>query len=256
MLGAVVGDVIGSAYEWNNVKWTDFDLFTPLTTFTDDSVMTLATANSIMTGASYERSYRELGNTHIGRGYGGMFLEWLNDPSMEPYNSWGNGSAMRVSPIGLAFDDEKDVLREAQRSAEVTHGHPEGVKGAQATALAVFMARRGASKDDIRSEITGRFGYDLSRTVDDIRPDYYFNESCQGTVPEAIVAFLDSESFEDAVRLAVSLGGDSDTLACIAGAIAHAFYGEIPLPISVKVESLLSKDLKVIMEKFCRKYCI
>ncbi|MBU8923081.1 MAG: ADP-ribosylglycohydrolase family protein [Bacteroidales bacterium] len=255
MLGAIVGDVIGAPYEWNNVKWTDFELFTPLTTFTDDTILTLATANSILNDVSYESSYRKLGEIHPGRGYGGRFQQWLNNPYMGPYNSWGNGSAMRVSPVGWAFDTETKVMTEARRSAEVTHDHPEGVKGAQATALAVFMARSGASKSDICKEMSTTFGYDMDRSLDEIRPCYEFDESCQGTVPEAMIAFLESKDFEDAIRKAVSLGGDSDTLTCITGSVAHAFYGEIPKGIAGQVKDLLSRDLVVIMERFCEKFC-
>ena len=255
MLGAIVGDVIGAPYEWNNVKWMDFELFTPLSTFTDDTVLTLATANSILTDVCYESSYRRLGEIHPGRGYGGRFLQWLNNPQMGPYNSWGNGSAMRVSPVGWAFDTEKQVMTEARRSAEVTHDHPEGVKGAQATALAVFMARSGASMNDIRKEMSTTFGYDMDRTLDKIRPSYEFDVSCQGTVPEAMIAFLESNDFEDAIRKAVSLGGDSDTLTCITGSVAHAFYGKIPAGIVGQVKGRLSRDLVVIMDRFCEKFC-
>ncbi|MCK4538709.1 MAG: ADP-ribosylglycohydrolase family protein [Candidatus Krumholzibacteria bacterium] len=254
MLGAIVGDVIGAPYEWNNIKWTDFDLFTPLSTFTDDTILTLATANSILNDISYESSYRRLGETHPGRGYGGRFQQWLRNPQMGPYNSWGNGSAMRVSPVGWAYDTETKVMAEARRSAEVTHDHPEGVKGAQATALAVFMARSGASMSDIRKEMSTTFGYDMDRSLEEIRPGYEFDVSCQGTVPEAMIAFLESNDFEDAIRKAVSLGGDSDTLTCITGSVAHAFYGEIPTEIAAQVKDLLSRDLVVIMNRFCEKF--
>ncbi len=183
-----------------------------------------------------------------------MFRQWIRDPEMGPYNSWGNGSAMRVSPVGFAFDSVKEVLHEAKKNAEVTHNHPEGVKGAQATALAVFMARKGAEKDDIRREIAERFGYDMDRTVEQIRPGYLFNESCQGTVPEAIIAFLEGNDFEDAIRKAVSIGGDSDTVACIAGAVAHAFFGEVPEDITEVVRKILPRDLLIILDRFNKKY--
>ncbi|HMA53502.1 MAG TPA: ADP-ribosylglycohydrolase family protein, partial [Acidobacteriota bacterium] len=186
--------------------------------------------------------------------YGGFFMRWLSSPNPRPYNSWGNGSAMRASPVGFAFESVEDVLREAKRSAEITHDHPEGIKGAQAAALAVFLARTEWDKDLIRTEITSRFGYDLDRTVGDIRPTYGFDESCQRTVPEAIVAFLDSASYEDAIRNAISLGGDSDTLACITGGIAEAYYGPIPAVIMEQVKAILPADLWGITEAFCTKY--
>ncbi len=254
MLGAIAGDIIGSPYEWNNVKWTDFDLETPLTTFTDDSVLTVATANSILTGVGYDTSFRELGLRHFDRGYGGMFRQWLRTPGMGPYDSWGNGSAMRVSPVGFAFDSIEDVLVEARKNAEVTHNHPEGIKGAQATALAVFLARTGVGKDDIRQETADRFGYDMDRTLDEIRPDYEFDGSCQGTVPESIIAFLEGDDYEDTIRKAVSIGGDSDTVACIAGAVAQAFYGGVPENITSMVWDILSADLLKIMDRFNKKF--
>jgi ADP-ribosylglycohydrolase len=256
MIGAIAGDIIGSPYEWDNVKRTDFELFTPLTTFTDDTVLTVATANSLLTGISYERSFRELGRRYPLSGFGYLFNRWLVSDTAGPYRSWGNGSAMRVSPVGFAFDSVDDVLREGRKNAEVTHNHPEGIKGAQAVALAVLMARKGSKKKDIKKEIEERFGYDLSRTLDEIRPGYKFEASCQKTVPEAIIAFMESEDFEDAVRKAISLGGDSDTLACITGAIAHAFYGTVPPGILDRVHRLLPRDLLVITRKFCSKYGI
>jgi ADP-ribosylglycohydrolase len=202
-------------------------------------VLTVATAHTILTGTPYEAAYREFGRLYFDADYGASFRQWLLSDEPRPYDSWGNGSAMRVAPVGWAFGSVGDVLREAERSAAVTHNHPEGIKGAQATALAVFLARSGASKDEIRSDIAQRFGYDLDRTVDDIRPGYEWDVSCQGSVPEAIVAFLDSSDVEDAIRLAVSLGGDADTQAAIAGGIAEAFYREIPDPIVVAVRERL-----------------
>lgn len=236
MLGAIIGDVIGSAYEWDRTKETDFDLFTPKTNFTDDSVMTIATAMAIMNDAPYGEAYRVLGNKYPGRGYGGRFRQWLAADEMPPpYNSWGNGSAMRVALVGWAFGDYTDVMNEAKKSAECTHNHPEGIKGAQATAIAIWMARNGRPKEEIRDHIINNFGYNLSRTVDDIRPDYKFTEECAETVPQALVAFFDSTDFENAIRLSISLGGDSDTLACITGAVAEAFYGSDALPESLVV---------------------
>ncbi len=255
MLGAIAGDVIGSVHEYISTKTTDFPLFDPRCFFTDDSVMTIAVARAILTGQPYIEPVREIGRQFPHCGYGGHFYEWMfsNDP--RPYNSWGNGSAMRASPVGFAFDTEADVLREARLTAEFTHNHPEGIKGAQASALAVFLARKGASKETIRWRIQSDFGYNLQRTCDEIRPGYHFDVSCQGTVPEAIVAFLDSTSFEHAVRLAISLGGDADTLACITGGIAQAYYGGVPAAIALKVKSLLTPELLEITEAFSRKYC-
>lgn len=181
-------------------------------------------------------------------------LIWIFEPDVQPYNSWGNGSAMRVSPVGFAFDDEETVLREARRSAEVSHNHPEGIKGAQATALAVFLARRGESKETIRQEISQRFGYDLNRTLEQIRPSYQFDESCQGTVPEAIIAFLESKDYVDAVRKAVSLGGDSDTLACITGGIAYAYYKELPAEIVERVRAILTPELLEVVDRFYERF--
>jgi|SRR5665647_511259 len=254
MIGAIAGDIIGSVYEFGRRKSKEFPLFGPTSAYTDDSVLTVAVARAIMTDGDYRKSVLDLGRRYPNAGYGGFFMSWLGSVDPKPYNSWGNGSAMRVSPIGFAFESVEDVLREAQCSAEFTHDHPEGVKGAQATALAVFLARTEWDKDLIRTEITNRFGYDLDRTVDDIRPAYSFNESCQKTVPEAIIAFLDSTSYEDAVRNAISLGGDSDTLACITGGIAEAYYGSVPAVIMEQVKGILPADLWGITEGFCTKF--
>ena len=254
MIGALAGDIIGSIYEARPIKTKDFPLFSKRCRFTDDSVLTVAVAKAILDGAGYEDTVREIGRRYPNAGYGGSFIRWLMADRPRPYNSWGNGAAMRVSPVGFAFGGEKRVLNEAKRSAEMTHNHPEGIKGAQATALAVFLARTGSSKEDIRSKIGGGFGYDLERTVDTIRPGYSFDVSCQGTVPEAIIAFLDSDSWEDAVRNAVSLGGDSDTLACITGGIAEPFYGEVPREVEREVYAVLPDDLAAITEEFRKRY--
>ena len=254
MIGAIAGDIIGSIYEFNQIKTKDFPLFSEDCTFTDDSVLTVAVADAILSGGSYLESVKRIGQRYPDSGYGGRFIGWLLSDDYSPYNSWGNGSAMRVSPVGFAFNTQEEVLRQAKKSAEITHNHPEGIKGAQATALAVFLARTGSGKEDIRSRITRMSGYNLDRTVDDIRPEYHFNESCQETVPEAIVAFLDSDSYEDAIRNAVSLGGDSDTLACITGGIAEAFYEGVPEEITDRVKEILTPDLLEITERFCEKY--
>ena len=254
MIGAIAGDIIGSVYEGAPIKTKDFPLFHPRCRFTDDSVLTVAVADAILTDCDYGDAVREFGRRHPHAGYGGTFTHWLFSDDPQPYNSWGNGSAMRVSPVGFAFQTEKKVLDEAAKTAAISHNHPEGIKGAQATALAVFLAREGHDKESIRRRIAALFNYDLNRTVDDIRPDYSFDVSCQGTVPEAIIAFLDSTSYEDAVRNAVSLGGDSDTLACITGGIAEAFYGDVPAPIQTRVREIVTSDLLAVIDEFCRIY--
>jgi ADP-ribosylglycohydrolase len=228
MLGAIAGDVIGSVYEGRPIKTTEFPLFQTRSTFTDDTVLTVAVADAILSDSDYATCFKRWGRRYPSAGYGGSFAEWLLSEESRPYDSWGNGAAMRVSPVGLACATPGTVLDEARKTAEVTHNHPEGVKGAQATALAVLLARHGEPKSAIKREIGRRFGYDLNRTLDEIRPEYRFDVSCQGSVPESIIAFLESDSFEDAVRNAISLGGDSDTMACIAGGIAQAFYREVP----------------------------
>lgn len=254
MIGAIAGDIIGSVYEHNPIKTKDFDLFDPLCRFTDDSVLTVAVADSILRGHPYAESMREIGRRYPNAGYGGSFNQWLHSDDPRPYESWGNGSAMRVSPVGFAFATEDEVTFQAKKTAEISHNHPEGIKGAQATALAVFLALKSYDKEEIRSQISQRFGYDLDRMVDDIRPAYTFDISCQGTVPEAIISFLDSRSYEDAIRNAVSLGGDSDTLACITGGIAEAFYGAVPPYVHAKVKDLLTPDLWEITEDFYARF--
>lgn len=254
MIGAIAGDIIGSVYEARPIKRKDFPLFHPQARFTDDSVLTLAVAKAILEGSSYKETMIELGRRHPRAGYGGSFARWLQAADPRPYNSWGNGAAMRVSPVGFAFASADEVLREAERTAAPSHNHPEGIKGAQAVAMAIFLARMTQSKDTLAAEIERRFGYRLNRSVDDIRPDYRFDVSCQGSVPEAIISFLDSDSWEDAVRNAVSLGGDSDTLACIAGGIAEAFYGSVPEPVCKRVSRLLTGDLLRIMSQFNERY--
>lgn len=254
MIGAIAGDIIGSVYEHEPIKTKDFPIFHPRCGFTDDTVLTVAIAAAILVGRPYREAVREIGRRYPDAGYGGFFIGWLRSDDPRPYNSWGNGSAMRVSPVGFAFASEDEVLRQARKTAEISHNHPEGIKGAQATALAVFLARTGNGKEQIRSRIMQQFGYDLNRSINDIRPSYSFDVSCQGTVPEAIVAFLDSDSYEDSVRNAISLGGDSDTLACITGGIAEAFYGGVPEEIRVKVQEYLTPDLWDISESFYRKW--
>lgn len=250
MIGAIAGNVIGSVHPYLRTKTATFPLFDPRCHFTDDTVLTVATAWAILTDTPYGMAYYSFGRRYPYARYGLSFTEWLQSPRPRPYGSWGNGSAMRVSPIGWAFHTREEVLREAERSAAFTHDHPEGIKGAQATALAVFLARCGASKEDIRDELSELFDYDLRRNIDQIRDGYQWDMSCQGSVPEAIIAFLDAPYFEDAIRLAVSLGGDADTQATIAGGIAEAFYRQVPALIAVKVRNLLPAEFIDIIDQF------
>jgi ADP-ribosylglycohydrolase len=254
MLGAITGDVIGSAYEARPIKTVRFPLFSRHSRFTDDTVLTVAVAHAILQGKDYAVCLKDVGRRYPGAGYGASFYRWLFSPTSEPYDSWGNGAAMRVSPVGFAFDSVDEVLAQARKSAEVTHNHPEGIKGAQATALAVYLARTGESKDAIGREIAQRFGYDMNRSLDEIRLEYTFDVSCQGSVPESIIAFLESQDFEDAIRKAVSLGGDADTMAAIAGGIAQAFYGEIPQEIVSGVRERLPVDLLAVLDAFNARY--
>lgn len=250
MIGVIAGDVIGSVHEHALTKSTDFPLFDPRCRFTDDTVLSVATAYAILTGTPYQAAYRDFGRQYPNAGYGASFYEWLLTEEPCPYNSWGNGSAMRVAPVGFAFGNVAEVLNEAERSAVVTHDHAEGIKGAQATALAVFMARSGASKEEIRKDLGQRFGYNLHRTVEQIRSDYQWDVSCQRSVPEAIVAFLDSSDVEEAIRLAVSLGGDADTQAAIAGGIAEAYYKHVPETIVGPVRERLPRRFIKVIDAF------
>ena len=266
MLGAIIGDTVGSVFEFNNTKDVNFPLFCSRSSYTDDSLMSLAVAKWLTIDRTF--SHKVLEEVMVGiasdykcpmGGYGSGFSRWLFLPNhlcdysdgticteRRPYNSWGNGSAMRVAAVGWMFDTLEETERVAELSASITHNHPEGVKGAQATAAAIFMARTGSTKEEIQK----RFGYDLSKTWSDIQPTYGWHASCQGTVPPAIIAFLDSEDFEDAIRLAVSLGGDSDTLACITGGIAEAFYKQIPQVMIDETWDRLSEPLRAILEAF------
>ena len=254
MLGAIAGDIIGSVFEANPIKTTDFELFSEWSRFTDDTVLTVATAQALMTGMDYAGAYRTFGRRYPRAGYGGAFMEWMMAEDAPPYNSWGNGSAMRVSPVGFAGRTMDEVLREAEKSAAATHNHPEGIKGAQAVAAAVFMGRQGVSKENIRRFITDQFAYDLKPAIARIRPGYFFDVSCQRSVPQAIIAFLESVDVEDAIRLAVSLGGDSDTQGCIAGAIAHAYYGKISAEMEREVRKRLPGEFLLILDKFLGLY--
>ena len=254
MLGAIAGDVIGSVYEARPIKSKEFPLFSSRSTFTDDSVLTVAVADAVLGDGDYLRAFHEYFHRHPGRGFGASFSAWAAERRVRAYGSFGNGAAMRVSPVAWANDALDAVLEHAKRSAAVTHDHPEGLKGAMATAAAIFLARTGESKDAIRDYVSAAFGYDLDRSLEDIRPGYVFDVSCQGSVPESVLCFLESENFEDALRNAVSLGGDADTMACIAGAIAEAYYGGVPAEIETQTRARLDADLLEVVNRFQRKF--
>ena len=262
MYGAIIGDMIGSPYEWHNTKDKSFTLFAPGSRFTDDSAMTVAVAEALMdlleagTPFADEEAYRtalvrslkKWGLRYPDAGYGGRFFGWLQ-AGTEPYHSWGNGSAMRVSSVGWLYDDLESVLEAAARTAAVTHDHREGIKGAQAIASCVYLARKGSSKEEIRDHVIRTFGYDLDRTCDEIRPGYSFDVSCQGSVPEAIISFLEGADYEDTVRNGVSLGGDSDTIGAMAGAIAEAYFG-VPEKLKKEADRRLPKDMIRVIRRF------
>jgi ADP-ribosylglycohydrolase len=254
MIGAIAGDIIGSVYEFDNIRHTDFNLFGPQSMITDDTVLTVAIADSIVTGKSYAKSIKEYGRKYPDAGYGALFSYWLKLEASDPYNSFGNGSAMRVSPVGFAFSTLEQVLEEAKKSAEVTHNHSEGIKGAQAVAAAIFLAKNAESKINIKRFIEHNFSYDLNQDLDSIRQNNVFNETCQVTVPQAIIAFLESIDYEDAIRKAVSIGGDSDTIACITGGIAQAHYKIISKDIIVNVRRLLPPELLRVVDLFQEKF--
>lgn len=259
MYGALLGDMIGAPYEFDRGNKTkEFPLFCEYSHITDDSVMTIAVAEALLDFQFREdedikdglvESMRKWGKKYPNAGYGRKFYHWLHSRHPEPYGSYGNGSAMRVSSAGWLFDTLEETRHMARLTAEVTHNHPEGIKGAEATASAIFLARTGHSKDEIRDYVVSEFGYDLSRTCDQIRPEYFHNESCQKTVPEAITAFLEGTDFEDVIRTAISLGGDCDTLTCIAGSIAEAFYG-VPAILEAECKSRLPEDMLYILGRF------
>lgn len=250
MIGAIVGDIIGSPYELNNIRHTDFPLFGPHSRFTDDTVLTVAVADVLLNGGNYHTVLQDYTRRYADAGFSKRFWTWALEMDPEPLASFGNGSAMRVSPIAWAFDDEATVLAEAERSALPSHSHPEGVKGAQAVALAVFLARTGNTKEQIRESVAQRFNYDLGRSLEDIRPTYGFDATCQGSVPQALIAFLESESYEDAVRKAISMGGDSDTIACMAGSVAEAYYGGVSETLQDQALALLDMPLRNLLEQF------
>ena len=270
MLGAIIGDIVGSVYEFDNTKRTDFPFFTDRCSYTDDSIMTVAVAEWLLTDNQHTHEslenimvrYAQAYEFPMG-GYGGGFAQWLFRPERlvdyrtgelagkrVPYNSWGNGAAMRASAVGWKFRTLEETEKVAALSASITHDHPEGIKGAQATAAAIFLARTGKTKQEIKDYIQNRFGYDLDTHTDEIRKTYGWEDSCQGTVPPAIRAFLDSTDYESAIRIAVSLGGDSDTLACITGGIAEAYYGEIPDAIYKKAVEMLPSEFIHVLKVF------
>ena len=270
MLGAIIGDIVGSVYEFDNTKRTDFPFFSDRCSYTDDSIMTVAVAEWLLTDNQHTHEslenimvrYAQAYEFPMG-GYGGGFAQWLFRPERlvdyrtgelagkrVPYNSWGNGAAMRASAVGWKFRTLEETEKVAALSASITHDHPEGIKGAQATAAAIFLARTGKTKQEIKDYIQNRFGYDLDTHTDEIRKTYGWEDSCQGTVPPAIRAFLDSTDYESAIRIAVSLGGDSDTLACITGGIAEAYYGEIPDAIYKKAVEMLPSEFIHVLKVF------
>lgn len=261
LMGAILGDIAGSIYEFDPHKSTDINLQDKRMDYTDDTIMTIAVADWILNDKRHTMNglverMQQWGRRypHPMGAYGNMFSQWLRSDNPMPYNSWGNGSAMRVSAVGFAFDTLEETMNVAKKCAEVTHDHPEGIKGAQATAAAIFMARTGSPKEVIRRYITDTFGYNLDRSCDDIRPTYRFDGSCQGTVPESIIAFLDSKDYEDALRLCISLGGDADTMGAITGAIAGAYYNKMPYALYEFGMEKLPKDIQNVVGLFNSKY--
>lgn len=264
MIGAIIGDIVGSVYEFDNIKTKDFPFFRPDCEATDDSIMTLAVAKSILEANGDLETLSQqtvanmiqLGNRYPFAGYGGRFMQWLKKGKYKanpgPYNSFGNGSAMRASPCGFAANTLEEAIAMARITAEVTHNHPEGIKGAEATAAAIFLAKTGAGMNEIKVYITAHY-YPLDFTLDQIRPTYKYDVSCQGSVPQALEAFFESTSYEDAIRGAVSIGGDSDTIACITGGIAEAYWG-VPESIRKEATSFLDRGQKSLLTAFEEKY--
>ena len=254
LLGAICGDIVGSTREWRRIKKLDFELLPNGSRFTDDTVMTCAVAEWLMNPqTSLAMTMQRWGLKYINAGYGHMFIQWLTNAEPKPYNSFGNGSAMRVSPVGWMADTVEETMELAKATAEVSHNHPEGIKGAQAVAAAIFLARTEHSKEEIKEFIEIEFpSYDLHRTLAEIRPKYRFDSSCQGSVPESIIAFLESTDYESAIRNAISLGGDADTMAAISGSIAAAFYKEIPDEIAIGCMDLLPDDILSIIDSFSK----
>ncbi len=253
MLGAIAGDIFGAAYEWNPSKAEDFELFAKRRFFTDDTVLTIATADALVGDGDFATAYHRWGRSYPEAGYGARFRHWLSSEQPQPYESFGNGSAMRVSPIGWFYNDLDTVLAAAAQSAKVSHNHEEGIKGAQATAAAIFLARTGANKATICSEIESRFAYNLHRTISEIRPSYSFDVTCQGSVPEALIAFLEAKDFEHSIRLAISLGGDADTQAAIAGSVAEAFWGGVSSRVEAEVRQVLDEPMFEVVDAFMNR---
>ena len=254
MLGAIAGDVIGSVHEFKPQLAEDFELFTPARFPTDDSVLTVAIAEAILDGRPYADTLRRWAMRYPGAGYGSRFGDWIFTPGAGPYQSYGNGSAMRVSPAAWIHDTLEETLAEARRTAEVTHDHPVGIRGAQAVAGAIYIARTGGGREAVRDLVQGRFSFDASRTMERMRAEARFDETCQGTVPQAASIALMSTSVEDAIRKAVSLGGDADTLACIAGSIAEALHGGVPRALAESVLAHLDPEMRGVTERFVRRY--
>jgi len=268
MIGAVIGDIIGSFYELNNTKNKNFKLFTPSSKFTDDTILTIAVADALLEYGQIKKNIflntnkqklftgklKHWGRRFPSAGYGEMFNEWLISGNSKPYNSYANGAAMRVSPIGFAFNSLNDVLKEAEFSSKLTHNHPKGIKGAKAIAASIYIARTGGAKQDIKYFIEKEIKYNVSFKLDEIRAGYQFDTSAEGSVPQAIVSFLESNDFEDALRNAVSLGGDSDTIACMTGGIAEAFYKKIPNDIINFAKLRMDISIIGIIEKFNKQF--
>jgi ADP-ribosylglycohydrolase len=260
MTGAIIGDIVGSVYEGSLMKSEDFPLFTELSRFTDDSVLTIATADALLQSRNYGKSYLIWGRKYPDAGYGGKFIEWLESmdfPAVDcppPYYSWGNGAAMRVSPVAYAFNTLHEVEQEAELSARVTHNHPDGIKGARAVGAAIFLAKDNTAKNLIRDYIEAEYDYDLSTDFDKIRKHYRYDISAAGSVPQAITAFLVSENYEDAIRKTISLGGDADTQSCIAGAIAQAYYKDIPQYLISEMKNRIEPEMLNIIQKFSEKF--
>lgn len=250
MIGAIAGDIIGSFFEMQTIKHKDFPLFSKSSRFTDDTVLTVAVADCLINQKDYVKTFQEYGRKYPKKKYGSSFFDWIFMEKPEPYNSCGNGSAMRVSPIGFYCETLESVMEEAEKSAKITHNHSEGIKGAQSVASATFLARIGKSKSEIKEFIETTFGYNLTRTLDEIRETYTFDVTCQGSVPESIISFLESTDYEDSIRNAISLGGDSDTLACMTGGIAQAFYKKIPDEIVSEVKGRLNKEFLAVIDEF------
>jgi ADP-ribosylglycohydrolase len=256
MYGSIIGDICGSIYEWNNRKTEtpeEIELINPKCYYTDDTILTIAIADALLSDRDYQRCLLKWARNHPA-GYGGKFRKWFNKENPQPYKSWGNGSAMRVGPIGWSFNSLEETINEAEKSALVTHNHKEGIKGAKAVAAAIYLARNNKSKKEIKAYIESEFKYNLSEDLDVLRRKYKFDESCQGTVPPAIMAFLRSNNFENSIQIAISLGGDSDTLSCITGSISEAFYKKISFPLIDFVNRKLQDDMKEILKNYYDKY--